>query len=154
MSTHHSSLQQKYNYLLCAVIGTCEVQTLLKDTKIAVLRKQEKARSERKAHDANNSSRSWGRNAARPSHWLHLLSVSKQGQRKKTLILLRRVSCSTLKLLMIGIIHTCSEVEHVEVWREVVSDVPSGQVIKVRLIEEHPPIPDKKPKKKIYSIYH
>lgn len=57
---------------------------------------------------------------------------------------------------MIGIIHTCSEVEHVEVWREVVSDVPSGQVIKVRLIEEHPPIPDKKPKKKkkIYSIYH
>lgn len=174
MSTHHSSLQQKYNYLLCAVIGTCEVQTLLKDTKIAVLRKQEKARSERKAHDANNSSRSWGRNAARPSHWLHLLSVSKQGQRKKTrpylsgknvklrkifsiwfnLVLSRGVSCSTLKLLMIGIIHTCSEVEHVEVWREVVSDVPSGQVIKVRLVEEHPPIPDKKPKKKKKNLFN
>lgn len=54
---------------------TCEVQTLLKETKMAVCRKQQKARSRWKAHDATNSRMSWGRNAARPSHWLHLLSV-------------------------------------------------------------------------------
>lgn len=63
---------------LCSGDGglfTCEVQTLLKETKTAVWRKQEKARSEWKAQDAANSRMSCGRNAARPSHWLHLLSA-------------------------------------------------------------------------------
>lgn len=35
--------------------STCEVQTLLKETKMAVWRKQQKARWEWKAHDAATS---------------------------------------------------------------------------------------------------
>ena len=38
--------------------------------------------------------------------------------------------------------NTCSEVEHVEVWREVVSDVSSGQVVQVGLMKELPAIPE------------
>lgn len=38
--------------------------------------------------------------------------------------------------------NTCCEVEHIEVWREVVSDVPSGQVVQVGLMKELPAIPD------------
>lgn len=60
---------------LISSLRTCEVQTLLKETKMAVWRKQQNARSEWKAHDATNSRMSCGRNAARPSHWLHLLSA-------------------------------------------------------------------------------
>lgn len=40
--------------------------------------------------------------------------------------------------------NTCGEVEHVEIWREVVSDVPSGQMVQVGLMKELPSIPDKK----------
>lgn len=39
--------------------------------------------------------------------------------------------------------NTCSEVEHVEVWREVVSDVSSDQMVQVGLMKELPAIPDK-----------
>lgn len=56
-------------------LHTCEVQTLLKETKTAVCRKQQNGRSEWKAHEATNSRMSCGRKAARPSHWLHLLSA-------------------------------------------------------------------------------
>lgn len=38
--------------------------------------------------------------------------------------------------------NTCGEVEHIEVWREVVSDVPSGQMVQVGLMKELPSIPD------------
>lgn len=38
--------------------------------------------------------------------------------------------------------NTCSEVEHVEVRGEVVSDVSSGQMVEVRFMEKHPTIPD------------
>ncbi len=38
--------------------------------------------------------------------------------------------------------NTCGEVEHIEVWGEVVSDVPSGQVVQVGLMKELPTIPD------------
>lgn len=37
---------------------------------------------------------------------------------------------------------TCSEVEHVKVRREVVSDVSSGHMVQVGLMEEVPSIPD------------
>lgn len=37
---------------------------------------------------------------------------------------------------------TCSEVEHVKIWREIVSDVPSGQMVQVGLMKELPTIPD------------
>ena len=40
--------------------------------------------------------------------------------------------------------NTCGEVEHVEIWRKVVSDVPSGQMVQVGLMKELPSIPDKK----------
>lgn len=42
---------------------------------------------------------------------------------------------------MVGWINTCSKVEHVEVWREVVSDVPSGQMVQIGLIKKLPTIP-------------
>lgn len=42
---------------------------------------------------------------------------------------------------MAGAVNTCSEVEHIEVWREVVSDVPSGQMVQVGLVKEFPTIP-------------
>ena len=38
--------------------------------------------------------------------------------------------------------NTCSEVEHVEVRREVVSDVSPGQMVQVGLMKELPAIPD------------
>lgn len=70
---------------------TCEVQTLLKETKTAVCRKQQKVRSEWKANEATSSRTTCGMNAARPSQWLHLLSAPgrvKEGQLKA----LRRAS--------------------------------------------------------------
>lgn len=67
---------------LISSLRTCEVQTLLKETKMAVCRKQQNARSEWKAHDATNSRMSCGRNAARPSHWLHLLSAPRKVKKK------------------------------------------------------------------------
>lgn len=42
---------------------------------------------------------------------------------------------------MVGWINTCSKVEHVEVWGEVVSDVPSGQMVQIGLIKKLPTIP-------------
>ena len=36
---------------------------------------------------------------------------------------------------------TCSKVQHVEIWGEVVADVSSGQVVQVGLKEEVPAIP-------------
>lgn len=39
-------------------------------------------------------------------------------------------------------VSTCSEVEHVKIWREIVSDVPSGQMVQVGLMKELPTIPD------------
>lgn len=79
-----SSKCKTMHLLNSAVVGalcTCEVQTLLKETKMAVCRKQQKTRSEWKAHDATNSRMSCGRNAARPSHWLHLLSAPTKDKR-------------------------------------------------------------------------
>lgn len=38
--------------------------------------------------------------------------------------------------------HTCREVEHVEIRREVVSDVSPGQVVKISLMKELPTIPE------------
>lgn len=54
---------------------TWEVQTLLKETKMAVWRKQQKARSVWKARETRNSSRAWGRKAARPRARLQGLSA-------------------------------------------------------------------------------
>jgi hypothetical protein len=42
---------------------------------------------------------------------------------------------------MDGRIPTCSEIEHVKVWGEVVPDVPPGQVVEVGLMEEVPAVP-------------
>lgn len=39
-------------------------------------------------------------------------------------------------------VSTCSEVEHVKIWREIVSDVLSGQMVQVGLMKELPTIPD------------
>lgn len=44
---------------------------------------------------------------------------------------------------MVRRMNTCSEVEHVEVWREVVFYVPPGQMVQVGLMKELPAIPDK-----------
>lgn len=67
----------RLSYVLSSIfiLHTCDVQTLLKETKMAVCRKQQKARSAWKAQEATSSRRSCGRNAARPKHQLHLLSA-------------------------------------------------------------------------------
>lgn len=43
---------------------------------------------------------------------------------------------------MAGWVNTCGKVEHIEVWGEVVSDVPPGQMVQVGLMKELPTIPD------------
>lgn len=78
LSTAHLNNDHAFGSQQWTAWCTCEVQTLLKETKMAVCRKQQKARSEWKAHDVTTSRTSWGRNAARPSHWLHLLSAPTQ----------------------------------------------------------------------------
>lgn len=57
-------------------------------------------------------------------------------------VVLSAARCHTTRPQMTEWLNTCCEVEHIEVWREVVSDVPSGQMVQVGFMKKLPTIPD------------